>query len=245
MSWEDAVIKYRQRNSPPMQDIMPSQPHMATVVNPAAPNNNNSNSNSNNNNNNNNNNQLRALLTHDSDVMDLDQSVGGVVGAPPGRPPFSDARMSRTPLPAGPCPAMVSPRQETMFSGQRPFPDNKQMPLPAIGTLGGPNASLQAALERIVASRSPSRYSAVQVLLLSWQDDQEAVPAVDELAHVFTEHYRFDCEVHRIPHESPWKWLSKVILGSSDDSDRRDMLKIVYYNGHSHLDASREMVLAR
>jgi hypothetical protein len=177
--------------------------------------------------------------------MDLDQSMG-TVGTPPGRPPLSDARMGvRTPLPAGPGPIMPPRQPDQMFGAPRPYPE-KQMALPGIETIGGHNPTQpnQLMLERVVASRTLSRYTATQVLLLSWQDDLEAGPAVDELFQVFSEHYRFDCEAHKIPHESSWKWLSKVILGGPEDYDRRDVLKIVYYNGHSHLDANREMVLA-
>jgi hypothetical protein len=186
---------------------------------------------------------LKALLlAHDTaDMMDLDQSMAGA-GTPPGRPPLSDARVGiRTPLPGSNGSLLARGPSEVFARG---YPD-KQLPLPGIESLGSHVASAQMSLERIMAARSFSRYTATHVLLLSWQEDTEAVAAVEDLGRMFASHYGFICDAHQIPHEASWKWLSKVILGGPEDTDHRDVLKIVYYNGYSHLDASREMVLAR
>jgi hypothetical protein len=44
--------------------------------------------------------------------------------------------------------------------------------------------------------------------------------------------------------KSPWRWLSRKTNEFVEDRDQRDVLKIVYYNGHSYLDSNREMILA-
>jgi hypothetical protein len=93
----------------------------------------------------------------------------------------------------------------------------------------------------------------VYVLLIFWQDEQEAsiAGAVEELAEVFQKCYHYVPEIIQIPsaardvYTNPWRWLSRIINEFIDKSDTRDTLKIVYYNGYSYLDENREMVLSR
>ncbi|EXL87555.1 hypothetical protein FOPG_01230 [Fusarium oxysporum f. sp. conglutinans race 2 54008] len=166
-------------------------------------------------------------LFHDTQEMDIDSSTPG--SNLPGRPPLSDARI-RTPLPSG-------PRLE------------KSLSLPGIESFKN---DLQSSVGRMLSTPSRDRYSSVQVLFLFWQDDEE-VPiiqtAVRELAEVFDKYYRYNFQVQAIPSssdgcKSSWRWLSRALNEFVEDRDERDVLKIVYYAGHTYLDGNREMVLA-
>jgi hypothetical protein len=170
---------------------------------------------------------VQALFAHDSQEMDIDSSTSG--SNHPGRPPLSDARI-RTPLPSG-------PRLE------------KSLSLPGIESFKN---DLQTNVGRMLSTPSRDRYSSVQVMFLFWQDDEE-VPtiqsAVRELAEVFDKYYRYGFQVQAIPSssdgcKSSWRWLSRQLNEFVEDRDERDVLKIVYYAGHTYLDANREMVLA-
>ena len=262
MSWEDAARKFNRTNSRSNSPMLTSpggrpvssssgQP-LTHVLNPeSVPQDG----------------QLRVLMAQETDAMDIDGSLDYVT-SPGGRHQIghshhnsshhlTDPRLGgsmRTPLPSNQAPVMQPhyghPQTGQLYASNNNAPhmfaEKPQMALPGIETLGGGiYAGLQTVVDRVVASRNSSRYSAVHVLLLSWQDDAEAEPAVKELLQVFSESYRFDCEAHRIPHDGSWKWLSKVILGGPEEADRRDVLKVVYYNGHTYLDSNREMVLAR
>jgi hypothetical protein len=91
------------------------------------------------------------------------------------------------------------------------------------------------------------------VLLLYWEDDDDKAgvkEVVDQLSSILSGHYNYTLEIKLIPSpsescKSSWKWLSSTITSFVEHSDQRDDLKIVYYNGHSYLDADRQMVLAR
>ncbi|KAG5808487.1 hypothetical protein H9Q74_014402 [Fusarium xylarioides] len=166
-------------------------------------------------------------LFHDTQEMDIDSSTPG--SNLPGRPPLSDSRI-RTPLPSG-------PRLE------------KSLSLPGIESFKN---DLQSNMGRMLSTPSRDRYSSVQVLFLFWQDDEE-VPiiqtAVRELAEVFDKYYRYNFQVQAIPSpsdgcKSSWRWLSRALNEFVEDRDERDVLKIVYYAGHTYLDGNREMVLA-
>ncbi|KAG5751336.1 hypothetical protein H9Q69_014227 [Fusarium xylarioides] len=166
-------------------------------------------------------------LFHDTQEMDIDSNTPG--SNLPGRPPLSDSRI-RTPLPSG-------PRLE------------KSLSLPGIESFKN---DLQSNVGRMLSTPSRDRYSSVQVLFLFWQDDEE-VPiiqtAVRELAEVFDKYYRYNFQVQAIPSssdgcKSSWRWLLRALNEFVEDRDERDVLKIVYYAGHTYLDGNREMVLA-
>lgn len=148
----------------------------------------------------------------------------------PGRPPLSEARI-RTPLPSG-------PRLE------------KSLSLPGIESLKN---ELQSNVARILSTPSRDRYTHVQALLLFWQDDEDVnnvQSAVNELADVFDKYYHYTFQIQTIPSssdgcKSPWRWLLRQLSDFAEDRDQRDVLKIVYYAGHTYLDGNREMVLAR
>lgn len=169
----------------------------------------------------------QPLFTHDPQEMDIDSIPSHHL---PGRPPLSDARI-RTPLPSG-------PRLE------------KSLSLPGIESLKN---DLQTNVSRMLSTASRSRYNAVQALLLFWQDDDDALnisAAVNELAEVFDKYYHYTFHTQTIPSssescKSSWRWLSRQLNDFAEDRDQRDVLKIVYYVGHTYLDGNRDMILAR
>lgn len=171
---------------------------------------------------------LGAALAYNHDAHDMEIDTTPHL---PGRPPVSDTRL-RTPLPSGPRP-------------DKPL----STPLPGIDGL---RADLQSTVSRIFSNPHRARYGAAQVLLLHWQDDEDprVGAAIEELADVLAKDYHYTFEIKAIPPssdgcKSSWRWLSRRITEFVDDQDQRDILKIVYYNGHSCLDGNREMVLTR
>lgn len=169
---------------------------------------------------------VKPIFTHDPQEMEIDSGPAHQ----PGRPPLSDARI-RTPLPSG-------PRAE------------KPMSLPGIDSIKP--TDLQTNVTKILCSPGRNRYSGVQALLLFWQeDDPSVVTAVKDLADVLDRNYHYTFDIQTIPTtstdgcKSSWRWLSRKMTDFVEDRDQRDVLKIVYYNGHSYLDGNREMVLAR
>ena len=172
------------------------------------------------------------MFSHDSQEMEID-SPTSVHHHQPGRPPISDDRI-RTPLPSGPS----IPRLE------------KSLSLPGIESLKN---DLQASASRMISTSSRSRYAAVQALLLYWQEDEDGSRvegAVRDLADTFEKHYGYALQVQQIPSSSDgtknsWRWLSRRLNDFVEDRDQRDVLKIVYYVGHTYLDGNREMVLSR
>lgn len=164
--------------------------------------------------------------SHDQLEMELDSP-------PQGRPSLSESRI-RTPLPSG-------PRLEKTAAAA--------IALPGIESL---KSDLQGMANRISSNPYRSRYSSVQALLLYWQDDHNTSvrESIDELREVLDTHYHYTFEIATIPSspeecKSSWRWLARKINEFVDNRDQRDVLKIVYYNGHTYLDGNREMVLAR
>lgn len=166
---------------------------------------------------------------HDPHEMDIDTTPTHQ----PGRSTLSDSRI-RTPLPSGPRPDKVTPY--TPFTG-----------------LESPKGDIQGLASRILADPYRGRYRTAQVLLLHWEHDDDkpgAKEAMDQLSSILNGHYNYTLYTKPIPSpsencKSSWKWLSSTITAFVEQHDQRDDLKIVYYNGHSYLDADREMVLAR
>lgn len=166
---------------------------------------------------------------HDPQEMELDTTPTHQAG----RTTSSESRI-RTPLPSGPRLDKVTPYT------------------PGAG-LGSPKGDIQGLASRILADPYRGRYRSVQVLLLYWEDDDERAGvegAVDQLSSILSAQYNHTLEIKSIPSpsescKSSWKWLSSTITGFVEHNDQRDDLKIVYYNGHSYLDADRQMMLAR
>lgn len=171
----------------------------------------------------------KAVFTPDSQEMDLDTSPSH---HPPIQPTLSETRISRTPLPSGP----------------RPEKPASMLPLPGLDSF---RTDLQGSADRILANPFRSRYAHVSVLLVRWQDDDDlaAQSAVQDLAKVFAEDYRYAVQIKSIPasHDesrNPWLWLSSVVTDYMN-YNHRDILKIFYYSGYSYLDGDRDTVLAR
>ncbi|KAF9876702.1 hypothetical protein CkaCkLH20_05548 [Colletotrichum karsti] len=169
------------------------------------------------------NNNVKPMYSQDpGDMMEIDSPT------PPGQHRLSESRI-RTPLPSGP----------------------RLDKLPTLPGLEGLKSDLQNNVSRILSNPSRSRYASAQALLLYWQDDPDLSVgnSVKELGEVFDQFYRYTFSITTIPSsseacKSPWRWLSRKITDFVEDRDQRDVLKIVYYNGHSYLDGNREMVLA-
>lgn len=172
----------------------------------------------------------QPMFTHDPQEMDIDSSSPHQHD---GRQSLSDSR--RTPLPSGPS---SNPRLE------------KSLSLPGIESLKN---ELQSNAARMLSTSSRSRYTAVYALLLFWEEDDEATTvqnSVKELTDVFEHYYHYTLQVKTIPSstdgsKSSWRWLSRELNAFAEQRDQRDVLKLVYYAGHTYLDGNREMVLAR
>ena len=94
---------------------------------------------------------------------------------------------------------------------------------------------LQVALNGVWPNRKQSRYGAVYVLLLSWEDDNLGVEhEIRRLGHVFSHLYHFDAQIFKIPRRTPGKATTSRI-SSFLENDGIENLLIVYYAGHARL----------
>lgn len=165
-----------------------------------------------------------------SDTQDMDIDAGSSASHHGSRLSLSDPRI-RTPLPSG-------PRLE------------KSLSLPGIESFRN---DLQTTANILMTATNRGRYLDARALLLVWQDDDDAANvhgATRELADVFEKQYRFVFQIQTIPSteyglaKDTWRWLSRTLDRFAEEDDRRDVLKIVYYAGHTFLDENREMCLA-
>ncbi|OAR01072.1 hypothetical protein LLEC1_05466 [Akanthomyces lecanii] len=170
-----------------------------------------------------------AMFTLDAQEMDVDAGPS-TSHHHASRLSLSDPRI-RTPLPSG-------PRLE------------KSLSLPGIESFRN---DLQTTANRMLSATNRGRYLDARALLLVWQDDHDAAnvhAAMRELADVFEKQYRFAFQIQSIPSterglaKDTWRWLSRTLDRFADEDDRREVLKIVYYAGHTFLDENREMCLA-
>ncbi|KUI54622.1 hypothetical protein VP1G_02015 [Cytospora mali] len=170
---------------------------------------------------------VNANYAHDPDEMDLDQSP---IAQQSGQQtsPETQSRANRTPLPSG-------PRLEKTAQAV--------MSLPSIDSF---RSQLQNTTSKIISNPNRSRYSAVRALLLYWDNEQlmEVKDVVEELGLVLEKHYHYMFEVNAIPRQNSRGWLLQRLIEFMKDNDHRDVLKIVYYNGHTYLDENRCMTLA-
>lgn len=90
------------------------------------------------------------------------------------------------------------------------------------------------------------RYTAVHVLLLSWEEGDLDPPCSEEirkLCRVFENRYRFAVEEWKIPSDPRSHTLCRNKLSAFVQAhDHRDVLLIVYYAGHGELDRDRRCV---
>jgi hypothetical protein len=124
-------------------------------------------------------------------------------------------------------------------------------PLTTLPNIDFIKSELDTAASKYLSGPHTGRYSAVEALLIRWQDDEspEVLTAIEELRSVF-QVYSFSLKSIEIPPSSSGlcknsqRWLSREINDFTEDRDTRDVLKIVYYNGCTLLDDG-EMVLSR
>ncbi|KAK0630088.1 hypothetical protein B0T17DRAFT_589689 [Bombardia bombarda] len=217
-SWEDALRKYKS-HSPAMQEIAPQSRRLPSPPVPL---------------------NSKPVFTHEPQEMEkMDIDASPPRQRPGGVPPPSELRIrtptgtpSRTPLPSGP----------------RPDKPLGMAMLPGIESL---KTDLQGSASRILSNPHRSRYTMAAALLVDWQDDDDhgARNGMNELGNMLHEHYNYTFQIKSIPSssdgcKSSWRWLSREVTDFIDGNDHRDVLKIVYYGGHSYLDGNREMVLA-
>ncbi|KAK1757382.1 hypothetical protein QBC47DRAFT_155231 [Echria macrotheca] len=169
----------------------------------------------------------KPVLAQNSSEMEVDVTPAHQ----PGRPPLSEAR-TRTPLPSG------------------PRPDKPPQPPSLPGTDNSKSSDIQVAASRVIGNPYRSRYAAASALFVYWEDDvdESARQALGELGNVLQQYYHYTFQVKAIPRPTDgcmtsFRWLSKE-LNDFMDQEQRDVLKIVYYSGHSYLDGNREMVIA-
>lgn len=90
---------------------------------------------------------------------------------------------------------------------------------------------------------SASPYSAVNVLLLSWKDDDLGVETeIVELDNVLRNIYRYSVEVWTIPSRKSHNELGDRLRDFTKKYEKEDSLLIVYYGGHGYLNDSRQLV---
>ncbi|KAL8649045.1 MAG: hypothetical protein Q9226_005742 [Calogaya cf. arnoldii] len=86
-----------------------------------------------------------------------------------------------------------------------------------------------------------SRYTDVNVILLSWEDDDlRVVTEISELDHVFRYLYGYKTEQWKIPSIQSHIALVRRILDLLAVSASRDKLSIVYYGGHGYMGHQRD-----
>lgn len=78
--------------------------------------------------------------------------------------------------------------------------------------------------------------------MLYWEhdDDTNMRVAVETLSTTFTDSYHYAVQTRSIPPDSPtqtsWTWLNNTLTEfMQQQDDQPDVLKILYYNGYSHL----------
>lgn len=99
---------------------------------------------------------------------------------------------------------------------------------------------LSAAVQAIWPTRHESRYSDVQVLILSWEDDDLGVyKEIDELKRTFRELYKYKVSEWTIPWDKPERRLNLKVGEFLEEHDDKDHLLIVYYAGHGFLNEQR------
>ena len=83
-------------------------------------------------------------------------------------------------------------------------------------------------------------YSAVYVLLLSWEhDDLGVIREIDDLTVTFEKAYGFQVKKYLIPSEEPDDAFEEILKTFVRNYQNPRSLLIVYYGGHGMLNASR------
>ena len=88
-------------------------------------------------------------------------------------------------------------------------------------------------------------YTAVNVLLLDWEEDDLGVASIiPELFDVFHNAFGFDAACYSIPSERSYQALESQLQQFKQRFSSEGRLLIVYYNGHGYLDLQNRLHLA-
>ncbi|KAJ4294458.1 hypothetical protein N0V90_008149 [Kalmusia sp. IMI 367209] len=99
---------------------------------------------------------------------------------------------------------------------------------------------LSVAVNAAWPTRHESRYSEVQVLLLSWEDDDLGVlHEIGDLERTFRDLFNYEVTKWRIPKHKPERKLNLQVGDFLENHDSNDHLLIVYYAGHGFLNEQR------
>lgn len=89
-------------------------------------------------------------------------------------------------------------------------------------------------------NRFGPRYSEVKVLLTFWEaDDLGVIKEIAMLDQVFTDFYRYDVSVYRIPNQNSDRELKQQVIWFVTNNGRPETLLVFYYGGHSSIDQQR------
>lgn len=103
--------------------------------------------------------------------------------------------------------------------------------------------TLNQAVSAAFPGAGGNRYTDVNVLLLSWEDDDLGVATeVSELDFVFRHVYGYRTDQWKIPSTQSHIALARRILDLLTDSASSDKLLIVYYGGHAYMNDQRDCV---
>lgn len=99
---------------------------------------------------------------------------------------------------------------------------------------------LSAALSAAWPTRHESRYRDVQVLILSWEDDDLGVSKeIDDLRSTFLHLFHYGVTEWKIPQHKPERKLNLEVGDFLEQYDSKDRLLVVYYAGHGFLNEQR------
>lgn len=102
---------------------------------------------------------------------------------------------------------------------------------------------MQEATQDAFPNSGKSRYSTVNVLLLSWaEDDLKVIVEVERLRQVFEERYGFSADQWSIPSSDSHGELQDRLRKFTKTYGKEDALLIVYYGGHGYLDDFRQPI---
>ena len=105
---------------------------------------------------------------------------------------------------------------------------------------------VEQATQKAFPNEGNSRYSAVNVLLLSWEDDDlQVIAELERLRQVFELRYQFSAEQWSIPSSDSHGELQDRLRAFTKTYGKEDALLIVYYGGHGYLDDFRQPVWLR
>jgi hypothetical protein len=107
---------------------------------------------------------------------------------------------------------------------------------------------LTTAARAVFPSKSRSRYSRVQVLMLEWEGQESDLQGSSEVFNLFKSTFYFDTERWQIPSQDSQAAVSKTLnafLQSSHESNDNECLKILYYSGYSRQLKADNLILTK